>query len=214
MGEVVKRVGSTLFFLEPSASLFLSLLESFYGFSFERNKKMQRIKKFPREWKKVFHCTRHWNYSQKGSVRVEHRTSPLVKNSVWDDFIVYDESKHFGVTKPEHIFETPWGSLLCKFRDIEHWFLFEGESIEGNCSTCDGDTTESSYTVTEFLCLHDFFYYGLDDPEREKIVDIDFLLSLELETWESFEDYQDFRKNVSRSKLKKVLFFLDGRMDE
>lgn len=116
---------------------------------------MQRIKKFPREWKKIFHCTVHWDYSQHEKVDVNHIVSPFIQTSEWTIFLLYNNER-FGVNKPRLIYKTPFGSLLCRFEDTDHWFLFEGGDVDNGCSTCDG-ITESRYTVREFLCLHDFF---------------------------------------------------------
>lgn len=178
---------------------------------------MQRLKKFPREWKNIFHCTRHFDYSQRENVDVNHVTSPFVKNSQWTRSLVYGD-KQFGVSKPKHIFETPFDSFLCFFEGADHWFVFEGGNVSGGCSTCDGDT-ESAYTVKEFLCLHDFFYNGLDDFERYELTRPHWLSSLtfgeeDVFSVSRYESYQDFRRKVSKNKIKKVLFFLDGGMDE
>lgn len=178
---------------------------------------MQRLKKFPSEWKNIFHCTTHFDYSQRENVEVDHATSPFVKNSEWNPSLVYS-AKRFGVAKPKRIFGTPFGSFLCLFESSDHWFLFEGGSVSADCSTCDGKT-ESAYTVKEFLCLHDFFYNGLCDFERSELIRPYWFYSLEFGEEDVFsvsryESYQDFRRKVSKNKIKKVLFFLDGGVDE
>ncbi|AEA07145.1 hypothetical protein LAU_0294 [Lausannevirus] len=177
---------------------------------------MQRLRKFPSEWKNIFHCTRHFDYSQRQNVDVDHITSPFVKHSEWDASLIYNE-KRFGISKPKYIFQTPFDSVLCLFEGSDHWFLFEGD-VSGDCSTCDGDTN-SWYTVKEFLCLHDFFYNGLNDFERSELTRPYWLSSVmdgdeQIFRASDYDTYQDFRREVSRNKIKKILFFLDGGVDE
>lgn len=62
-----------------------------------------------------------------------------------------------------------------------------------------------------------FFYNGLCDSERSEIVEPFWLGALECDVFSvrKYETYQEFRKKVSKNKLKKVLFYLDdGYMDE
>nr|WQM87227.1 hypothetical protein [Marseillevirus cajuinensis] len=158
---------------------------------------MEKLEDWPYEWKKILLCTEHWNYG--GNCSAEHRTTPVLGLSGLTHEWVSCEF-NLGVCRleifvPHAIYETPSGDIVCQIIEGGRWFVFSGGNIDDWCSTCDGKT-ESSCTVTECVSLYDLVWWGIGETDRR------FCAKMCCD----FETFQDFKKSVTKTQLKKKLF--------
>ncbi|ADB04061.1 hypothetical protein C8_300 [Cannes 8 virus] len=162
---------------------------------------MEKLDDWPHEWKKVLLCTMHWEYNGNCQTFYEktllHRLQKL--ENEWIGCFYNLEISHFGKMepkKPHLLYGTrSEGELICQLEKGGRWFLFKDGKIDSDyCSTCDGKT-ESSCTVIECASLHDLVWSALGEYDR-------YLLDIPCE----FQDFQEFRKSISRTQLKKKLF--------
>lgn len=163
---------------------------------------MERLEHFPREWKEILLCTKHWQRS--GICDVNHRKTPAlgflglvpewkscefnlgVRDDCWTTTLYLDG--------PHKIYKTCSDDVVCRLIEGGRWFIFKDGNIDG-CSTCDGKT-ESSCTVIECVSLYDLAWWGMDDADRHCYgIPYNF-----------FETFDEFKKRITKTQLKKKLF--------
>nr|WQM87069.1 hypothetical protein [Marseillevirus cajuinensis] len=129
---------------------------------------MKRLSKFPKEWKGVVHCTKHFCYSSSDNTEVYHSSSPFVEQSQWGGVdSLRSSKKEFGLVVPHKILEYN-RELFAQLRKGGHWFVLSVPYVHGDCSTCDGQT-ESSFNVKEYNGIHDLLWNHFTDSEREEL---------------------------------------------
>ncbi|BAU80202.1 hypothetical protein A9K97_gp149 [Tokyovirus A1] len=163
---------------------------------------MEKLEHFPKEWKEILLCTKHWESS--GICDVNHRTTPAmgllglvpewkscefnlgVRNDCWTTKLY--------LNKPHAIYRTCSDDIVCQLIEGGRWFIFRDGNVDG-CSTCDGKTG-SFCTVIECVSLYDLTWWGMGDSERYVYYDIPC----------DFESFEDFKKSMTKTQLKKKLF--------
>ncbi|AHA46025.1 hypothetical protein ISTM_127 [Insectomime virus] len=160
---------------------------------------MEKLGDWPCEWKEILLCTKHWQYN--GECDISYESSPLMNflklAPEWMGCGINLDVHHFGemdIPKPESIYRTPNDEIVCRLIEEGRWFVFKDGNIDG-CSTCDG-TTNSSCCVTEYVSLHDLVWHGMVDIDRYLYYDIP----------QHFETFQQFKKSITKTQLKKKLF--------
>nr|WRK65548.1 hypothetical protein MarFTME_503 [Marseillevirus futianmevirus] len=129
---------------------------------------MKRLQKFPKEWKGVVHCSKHFEYSSSYQTEVVHTCSPFVEKSQWGgvDSLTHPD-KEFGLIVPYKILE--YGrELFVQLRKKGNWFVLSAPYLYSGCSSCDGET-ESSFNVREYEGIHDLLWNHFTDNEREEL---------------------------------------------
>lgn len=129
---------------------------------------MKRLEKFPKKWKGVVHCTRHFCYSSRDRTEDCHSQSPFLRKSQWGgvDSLAHPE-KEFGVVIPYKLCEYK-SELFAQLRKGGNWFVFSCPWLSAGCSSCDGET-DSSFNVKEYGGIHDLLWNHFTDDERGEL---------------------------------------------
>lgn len=100
---------------------------------------MKRLQKFPKKWKSVVHCTKHFDYSQSKCTDIWYEKSPFLEKSQWDGVDSLTSKKEFGLVIPHKIYKYN-SELFAQLTKQGNWFVFSFPRVWADCSTCDGQT--------------------------------------------------------------------------
>ncbi|BAU80070.1 hypothetical protein A9K97_gp281 [Tokyovirus A1] len=159
---------------------------------------MERLEKFPKKWKGVVHCTKHFGHSSYHKTEDVHSCSPFVKESQWRGVVsLVSSKKEFALVIPHKLFEFS-SELFVQLRKRGNWFVFSYPWLSGGCSTCDGET-EASFCIKEYGGIHDLLWNHFTDREREDGLGLFLWLDEECRYPDSLQEFREKfpKKNIS-----------------
>lgn len=171
-------------------------MELMHKYSRKYCRGMEKLEDWPNEWKEILLCTKQWEYN--GECRVNYRkTFAVGEQREWKTCQHNLGVHHFGNQQLRwfhRLYLLGSDKLVCQMEEGGHWFIFFDGMMEDYCSTCDGKT-ETSCSIIECVSLHDLVWWGMTEWDR-------CLLNISC----NYDSFEEFRKNVTKTQLKKKIF--------